>query len=97
MLDLDALPPEILPALEALATVLATHIRAHPDAPLDTHEQGVLVAWEAARGAALTGVVQAATTGIGRPDRPARPLRAACPSCGRRSRPQSRRGRPGRC
>ena len=93
MLDLDALPPEILPALEALATALVTHIRAHPDAPLDTHEQGVLAAWEAARGAALTGVVQAATTGLPRPGRPARPVRAACPGCGHRGRPQSRRGR----
>ena len=93
MLDLDALPPEILPALEALATALTTHIRAHPDAPLDTHEQGVLAAWEATRGAALAGVVRATTTGITNPHRPQRLGRSACPGCGRRSRPQSRRGR----
>ena len=93
MLDLDALPPEIVPALEALATALATHIRAHPDAPLSTHEDGVQAAWEGARGVALTGVVQAATTGVTNPHRPTRPVRAACPGCGHRARPQSRRGR----
>ncbi len=93
MLSLDAVPPEIVPALEVLATALTAHIRAHPDAPLDAHEQGVLAAWEAVRTVALAGVVQATTTGVANPHRPQRSVRAACPSCGRRCRPQSRRGR----
>ena len=79
MLDLTDLPPQIVPAVNAFAQRLGAHIRAHREASLEVHEQGVLDAWRAEAAAVLTGVVTAATTGA---DRHARPPRSACPRCG---------------
>jgi len=79
MLDLTDLPPQIVPAVEAFARRLATHVRTHREASLAAHEQGVLDAWRAEAGAVLAGVVSAATTGT---DPQARPPRGACPQCG---------------
>jgi hypothetical protein len=93
MFDADALPREILPALQALAAALTVHIRAHPNAALSTHEQGVLDVLRAHAPAVLTGVLQATTAGLPAPERPIRPTRATCRLCGRRRRPQSRTGR----
>lgn len=78
MFDADALPEEIVPALEAFAHALARHIRAHRDAALEVHEQGVLDVWRAHAPALLEGTVQASTTGL---DERVRPLRARCPTC----------------
>lgn len=95
MFDADALPPEIVPAVLAFARALAGHVRAHPNATLATHEQGVLAIQRAAAPAVLAGVLQATTDGVADPAAaaPRRPTRAACPECGRRRRPQSARGR----
>jgi hypothetical protein len=79
MLDLTDLPPQIVPAVNAFAQRLSTHIRTHREASLEVHEQGVLDAWRAEAGAVLGGVVSAATTGA---DPQARPPRSACPRCG---------------
>src|SRR5947199_3633934 len=83
MINLNDLPPQIVPAVEAFATRLSEHVRQHREASLEVHEQGVLDAWRAESGAILGGVVGAATTGA---DPQARAPRSACPSCGR-SRP----------
>jgi hypothetical protein len=80
MLELNDLPPQIVPAVEAFASRLSMHVRRSRDASLEVHEQGVLDAWRAASGAILGGVVSAATTGA---DPQARPPRSACPRCGR--------------
>ena len=80
MLDLNDLPPQIVPAVEAFASRLSLHVRQHRDASLEVHEQGVLDVWRAESGAVLAGVVSAATTGA---DPQARPPRSACPRCGR--------------
>ena len=80
MLNLKDLPPQIVPAVEAFASRLSTHVREHREAPLEVHEQGVLDAWHAESGAVLAGVVSAATTGA---DPQARPPRSACPRCHR--------------
>jgi hypothetical protein len=93
MFDADDLPAEIVPALQALAAALTAHVRAHPNATLSTHEQGVLAGLRAHAPALLAGVLQAATAHLHRPQTPVRPTRAACPSCPRRLRPQSRVGR----
>lgn len=79
MFDGRDLPPQIVPAVEAFAQRLVTHIRSHRDASLDMHEQGVLDAWRAEAATVLAGVVSAATTGA---DPQARPPRSACPGCG---------------
>ncbi len=80
MLNLTDLPPQIVPAVEAFARRLAHHVRAHRDARLEVHEDGVLAAWRAESAAVLAGVVQAATTGA---DPQAPPPRSRCPGCGR--------------
>jgi hypothetical protein len=80
MLDLNDLPPQIVPAVEAFASRLSLHVRQHRDATLEVHEQGMLEAWRAESGAVLAGVVAAATTGA---DPQARPPRSRCPRCGR--------------
>jgi len=80
MINLNDLPPQIVPAVEAFASRLSKHVRQHREAPLEVHEQGVLDAWHAESGAVLAGVVSAATTGA---DPHARPPRSACPRCGR--------------
>src|SRR5215204_585955 len=90
MLDLADLPPQIVAAVEALASRLAVHVREHREASLEVHEQGVLDAWRAEGGAILGGVVTAATTGA---DARARPPRSACPRCSRGCRAQRWRGR----
>jgi hypothetical protein len=64
MLQLNDLPPQIVPAVEAFASRLSMHVRRFRDASLEVHEQGVLDAWRAASGAILGGVVSAATTGV---------------------------------
>lgn len=79
MFDSDDLPVEIVPALRAFAHRLTQLIRAHRDAALEAHEQGVLEAWRASAPALLEGTLQATTTGL---EPTARPLRARCPSCG---------------
>src|SRR5438034_5809046 len=63
MLDITDLPPQIVPAVNAFAQRLSSHIGAHRDASLEAHEQGVLEAWRAEGAAVLGGVVSAATTG----------------------------------
>ena len=50
MLDLADLPPQIVAAVEALASRLAVHVREHREASLEVHEQGVLDAWRAEGG-----------------------------------------------
>ena len=90
MLDLTDLPAQIVPAVEALASRLAAHVRTHRDASLEVHEQGVIEAWRAEAGAVLGGVVTAATTGA---DPQARPPRSACPRCSRGCRAQRWRRR----
>ena len=80
MLNLNDLPPQIVPAVEAFASRLSLHVRQPRDASLEVHEQGVLDAWRAQSGAVLAGVVSAATTGA---DRRLRPPRSTCPRCGR--------------
>lgn len=80
MLEISDLPPQIVPAVSAFAQRLSSHIRAHRDASLEVHEQGVRDAWRAEGAAVLAGVVTAATTGA---DPGARPPRSACPRCGR--------------
>src|ERR1700682_2654726 len=80
MLEITDLPPQIVPAVNAFAQRLSSHIRAHRDASLEVHEQGVLDAWRAEGAAVLAGVVTTATTGA---DPAARPPRSACPQCGR--------------
>ena len=80
MLDITDLPPQIVPAVNAFAQRLSSHIRTHRDASLEVHEHGVLEAWRAEGAAVLAGVVSAATTGA---DPIARPPRSACPRCGR--------------
>ena len=47
MLDITDLPPQIVPAVNAFAQRLSSHIRAHRDASLEVHEHGVLEAWRA--------------------------------------------------
>ena len=84
MINLNDLPPQIVPAVEAFASRLSQHVRDHREAPLEVHEQGVLDAWHAESGAVLAGVVSAATTGA---DPRARPPRSACPRCGRGGQP----------
>ena len=86
MLNLNDLPPQIVPAVEAFASQLSMHVRQNRDASLEVHERGVLNAWRAESGAVLAGVVSAATTGA---DPRARPPRSPCPRCGR--------GRPALC
>ena len=56
MLDVSDLPPQIVPAVEALARRLAAHVRQHREATLDVHEQGVLKALRAEGAALLAGV-----------------------------------------
>jgi hypothetical protein len=80
MLEITDLPPQIVPAVNAFAQRLSSHIRSHREASLEVHEQGVLDAWRAEGAAVLAGVVTAATTGA---DPAARPARSACPRCGR--------------
>jgi hypothetical protein len=80
MLTIADLPPQIVPAVNAFAQRLSSHIRAHREASLEVHEQGVLDAWRAEAAAVLAGVVSAATTGA---DPQARPTRSTCPGCGR--------------
>ena len=80
MLEIADLPPQIVPAVNAFAQRLSSHIRSHREASLEVHEAGVLAAWRAEGGAVLAGVVSAATTGA---DPMARPPRSACPQCGR--------------
>ena len=63
MLDVTDLPPQIVPAVNAFAQRLSTHIRTHREASLEVHEQGVLDCWRAEAAAVLGGVVTAATTG----------------------------------
>jgi hypothetical protein len=63
MLTIADLPPQIVPAVNAFAQRLSSHIRAHREASLEVHEQGVLDAWRAEAAAVLAGVVSAATTG----------------------------------
>src|ERR1700682_6188034 len=75
MLEITDLPPQIVPAVNAFAQRLSSHIRAHRDASLEVHEQGVLDAWRAEGAAVLAGVVTAATTGA---DPAGRPPRGAC-------------------
>lgn len=99
MLDLRTLPPEIVPAVEALATRLAQHVQTHRDATLTVHEEGVLEAWRAESGALLAGVVSAATTGANLKQRPPR---SRCPHCGEgraaeRRRPRTLETRLGTC
>jgi hypothetical protein len=48
--------------VDAFAERLSAHVRAHRDASLEVHEQGVLNAWRAEGAAVLGGVVAAATT-----------------------------------
>lgn len=79
MFDADALPSEIVPALQAFAQRLQEHLHRHRDASLEVHEQGVLDAWRASAPALLEGTLRASTTGL---DERVRPLRAHCPSCG---------------
>jgi hypothetical protein len=79
MVNLNDLPPQIVPAVEAFAGRLSLHVRQHRDASLEVHEQGVLDAWRAESGAVLAGVVSAATTGA---DPQARAPRGRCPRCG---------------
>lgn len=74
----DDLPPEIVPAVQAFAHRLTQHIRAHRDASLEAHEQGVLDAWRASAPAVLEGTLRASTTGL---DQRVRPRQARCPSC----------------
>jgi hypothetical protein len=78
MFDPDDLPAEIVPALTAFAQRLTQHIRAHRDAALEAHEQGLLDAWRASAPALLEGTLHASTTGL---DPTRRPLRARCPAC----------------
>jgi hypothetical protein len=54
MLVITDLPPQLVPAVTALAQRLSSHIRSHRDASLEVHEQGVLEAWRA-EGAAVLG------------------------------------------
>ena len=67
MINLNDLPPQIVPAVEAFASRLSKHVRQHREAPLEVHEQGVLDAWHAESGALLADVVSAATTGADLP------------------------------
>src|SRR5438034_7362009 len=79
MLDMADLPPQIVAAVNVFAQRLGAHIRAHREASLEVHEQGVLDAWRAEAAAVLTRVVTAAPTGA---NRHACPPRSACPRCG---------------
>ena len=63
LINLNDLPPQIVPAVEAFASRLSKHVRQHREAPLEVHEQGVLDAWHAESGALLADGVSAATTG----------------------------------
>lgn len=80
MVNLNDLPPQFVPAVEAFASRLSVHVRQHRDASLEVHERGVLDAWRAESGAVLAGVVSPATTAA---DPQARPPRSACPDRGR--------------
>jgi hypothetical protein len=79
MLEITDLPPQIVPAVNAFAQRLSSHIHTHREASLEVHEQGVLDAWRAEAAAMLGGVVRAATTGA---DPEARPPRSTCARCG---------------
>jgi hypothetical protein len=84
------LPVEMIPVLLALGRALNAHARAHRDARLEVHEQGVLDAWRAVAPQLLAAVVQHATTGL---ESRARAVRAACPWCQQRQPVHSRRRR----
>ncbi len=82
----EAVPASIVAGLEQLGEQLAAWVLTHRDAPLATHEEGVLAAMRAALPALLEAVVQESTTALA-PEQ--QRLRAACPDCGTRT--QARR------
>ncbi len=84
------LPLEMLPALLELGHALQGHARAHPDAPLEVQEQGVLDAWRRLAPRFLEAVLRHATTGL---DPQARPVQARCPRCQQRRPVHARRTR----
>jgi hypothetical protein len=84
------LPLEMLPALLELGRALQVHARAHPDAPLDVQEQGVLDAWRRLAPRFLEAVLRRATSGL---DPQARAARARCPRCQQRQPVHARRTR----
>jgi hypothetical protein len=77
----EALPASIVAGLDQLGQTLRQWAQTHRDAPLATHEQGVLEAVRAALPALLGAVVQESTTALA----PAqRRWREPCPTCGTR-------------
>jgi hypothetical protein len=78
----EAVPASIVAGVEQLGEQLAAWVRAHRDAPLATHEEGVLAAVRDALPALLGAVVQESTTALA----PAQQrLRTPCPACGTRT------------
>lgn len=78
----EAVPASIVAGLEQLGARLADWVQAHRDAPLATHEEGVLAAVRDTLPALLAAVVQESTTAVA-PEQ--QRLRAACPACGTRT------------
>ena len=76
-----ALPGTIVAALEELGQALYQWGQQHRDAPLATHEAGVLAAARAALPALLGAVVQESTSALARAQRR---WREPCPQCGTR-------------
>lgn len=77
----DTLPAPIVACLDELGQALVHWVQAHPDAPLVTHEAGVLDAVRAVLPALLGAVVQASTTALAPSQQR---LREPCPDCGTR-------------
>jgi hypothetical protein len=86
----EALPAPIVAPVEALGQALARWSQEHRDAPLASHEQGVLTVVRAALPALLAAVIQASTTAVA-PEQ--QRLRQPCPRCAARTRPR-RQWRP---
>jgi hypothetical protein len=78
----EAVPASIVAGLEQLGEKLADWVQTHRDAPLVTHEEGVLAAMREALPALLEAVVEESTTALA-PEQ--QRLRAACPDCGTRT------------
>jgi len=83
------LPLEMVPALLELGRALGAHARAHRDASVEAHEQGVLEAWRRVAPRRLAAVVSRATSGLAAG---ARPVQARCPGWQQRRPVQSRLG-----